>query len=186
MTSRPPAPEPASRVSSLELFFDLVFVFTITQLTSVLVHEPTWTGLLQASLMLGVIYWMYGGYAWLTNSVTLDRVTRRLTLLGGMGGFLIVALAIPGAFTGSGATFGLAYLAVVLVHLGMFARASRLSVVQAFRGLVPFNVTTALLVVAGGIAGGTAQYVLWIAAVVLEWVSPRLIDDEGFVIEPGH
>jgi low temperature requirement protein LtrA len=180
--------EPLERVavSTLELFFDLVFVFTITQLTSVLVHEPTWTGLLQVALMLGVIYWMYGGYAWLTNSVTLDRVTRRLTLLGGMGGFLIVALAVPGAFSGSGASFGLAYLAVVLVHLGMFARASRLSVVQAFRGLVPFNVTTALMVVIGGVAGGTAQYVLWIAAFALEWISPKLIDDEGFVIEPGH
>jgi low temperature requirement protein LtrA len=95
-------------VSTLELFFDLVFVFTITQLTGVLAHEASWTGLLQVSLMLGVIFWMYGGYAWLTNSVALDRLTRRLTLLGGMAGFLVVALAIPGAFTGSGAAFGLA------------------------------------------------------------------------------
>ncbi len=174
------------RVSSLELFFDLVFVFTITQLTSVLVHVPTWKGLLQVSLMLGVIFWMYGGYAWLTNSVALDRITRRLTLLGGMAGFFVVALAIPGAFSGSGAAFGVAYLAVVLIHLGMFARSSRLTVVQAIVGLAPFNLCTALLVLAGGIAGHTAQYVLWGAAFALEWISPKLIDDSGFVIEPGH
>jgi low temperature requirement protein LtrA len=178
--------EAVHRVSSLELFFDLVFVFTITQLTGVLVGEPNWKGLLQVSLMLGVIFWMYGGYAWLTNSVALDRITRRLILLGGMAGFFVVALAIPGAFSGSGTAFGLAYLGVVLIHLGMFARSSRVTVVRAIIGLVPFNLSTALLVLAGGILGGTAQYVLWAAAFALEWVSPRLIDDSGFVIEPGH
>ncbi len=179
-------PDAAQRVSTLELFFDLVFVFTITQLTRVLVLEPSWKGLLQVSLMLGVIFWMYGGYAWLTNSVAVDRITRRLTLLGGMAGFFVVALAIPGAFSASGLTFGLAYLTVVLIHMGMFARSSRITVVEAIIGLVPFNLSTALLVLAGGIFGGTAQYVLWSAAVVLEWVSPKLIDDSGFVIEPGH
>ena len=88
---------PPARVSTLELFFDLVFVFTITQLTSVLVHEPTRRGLVQVVLMLGVIWWMYGGYAWLTNEVAPDRVGRRLLLLGGMAGFLVLALSIPSA-----------------------------------------------------------------------------------------
>ncbi len=174
------------RVSSLELFFDLVFVFTITQLTAALAREPSWKGWLQISLMLGVIFWMYGGYAWLTNSVALDRLARRLTLLGGMAGFLVVALAIPDAFTGSGAAFGLAYLAVVLVHLAMFARSERMSAVQAIIGLAPFNISTALLVLLGGVVGGTVQYLLWGSAFVLEWISPKLIDDSGFVIEPAH
>ncbi|MDQ3148366.1 MAG: low temperature requirement protein A, partial [Chloroflexota bacterium] len=176
----------AGGVSTLELFFDLVFVFTLTQLTSVLADEPSWKGLLQVSVMLGVIFWMYGGYAWLTNSVVVDRLTRRLTLLGGMAGFLVVALAVPGAFEGSGTAFGLAYLAVVLVHLGMFAVSSRLTVKQAILGLAPFNLSSALLVLVGGILGGTAQYVLWTAAFALAWLSPKLIDSSGFVIEPGH
>jgi low temperature requirement protein LtrA len=139
MSATPAETNAAPRVSSLELFFDLVFVFTITQLTNVLVHEPSWKGLLQVSLMLGVIFWMYDGYAWLTNSVVLDRLTRRLTLLGGMAGFFVVALAIPRAFSGSGAAFGIAYLAVVLIHMGMFVRSSQLTVVRAIVGLVPFN-----------------------------------------------
>jgi low temperature requirement protein LtrA len=178
--------EHGSTVTTLELFFDLVFVFTITQLTSVLVHEPTWTGVFQVTLMLGVIFWMYGGYAWLTNAVALDRVPRRLTLLAAMAALLVVALAVPGAFSGSGATFGLAYLAVVLIHLTTFIHAAHISVAQAMRGLAPFNVSTALMVVAGGVAGGTLQYVLWSAAFALEWISPKLIDDSGFVIAPGH
>lgn len=179
-------PATERNVSSLELFFDLVFVFTITQLTNVLVHAPSWKGLLQVSLMLGLIFWMYGGYAWLTNSVALDRITRRLTLLGGMGGFFVVALAIPGAFAGSGTAFGLAYIAVVLIHMGMFARSSPLGAARAILGLLPFNFSTALLVLAGGLLGGTVQYALWAAAFVLEWVSPKLIDDSGFVIEATH
>lgn len=178
--------EEVQGVSTLELFFDLVFVFTITQLTGVLSDEPTWTGFLQVSLMLGIIFWMYGGFAWLTNSVAVDRLLRRLTLLGGMAGFLLIALAVPQAFTGAGATFGLAYLVVVIVHFSMFTRSSRLTVAQAMVGLIPYNLAGALLVVAGGVLGGDAQYALWAAAFALMWISPRLTDDSGFEIRPRH
>jgi low temperature requirement protein LtrA len=177
--------EPA-RVSTLELFFDLVFVFTITQLTTVLVDEPTVRGVAQVVLMLGVIWWMYGGYAWLTNAVAPASTARRFLLLGGMAGFLVMALAIPSAFDGSGAAFGVAYLAVVLIHAGLFTRASSQSVVQAILGLAPYNIVTALLVLAGGIAGGDATYVLWGLAFLGEWGGARLTASEGFEVEPAH
>jgi low temperature requirement protein LtrA len=189
---RKPKPQEAERVSTLELFFDLVFVFTLTQLTTVLVNEPTRKGLVQVVLMLGLIYWMYGGYAWLTNAVVPDRLTRRLVLLGGMGGFLVMALAIPDAFGaagvggGTGLTFGIAYVVVVAIHLSMFARSSRMSVVQAIRALAPFNISTALMVLVGGGLGGHAQYILWAAAFVIEWISPKLVSGQGFVIQPKH
>jgi hypothetical protein len=70
-------PDETVRVTTLELFFDLVFVFTITQLTTVLVRHPTWRGLLQVLLMLGVIWWMYGGYAWLTKCSTPTSIRAR-------------------------------------------------------------------------------------------------------------
>ena len=174
------------RVTTLELFFDLVFVFTITQLTAVLSHDPSWSGAYRVALMLGIIFWMYGGYAWLTNAVAVDRLLRRLTLLGGMAGFLLLALAVPQAFDGAGLTFGLAYLAVVAIHFGMFARSSNLNVVNAMVGLVPFNLFNATLVLIGGALGGDAQYVLWTLAFALTWVSPKLIDDSGFEIAPAH
>lgn len=178
--------EGIARVSTLELFFDLVFVFTITQLTDVLVHHLTWEGFAQVVLMLGVIWWMYGGYAWLTNAVSTDRTGRRLLLLGGMGGYLVLALAIPGAFGGSGTAFGVAYVVIVAVHGILFTRASSAGIGRSLMTLAPFNGVTALLVLAGGVAGGAAQYVLWAAAVGLEWISPRLIDDSGFLIAPAH
>jgi low temperature requirement protein LtrA len=176
----------ATRVSTLELFFDLVFVFTITQLTTVLYTHPTALGLLQVALMLCAIWWMYGGYAWLTNAVAPDRPERRLLLLGGMAAFLVLALAIPHAFSGSGVAFGLAYLAVVAVHAGLFTRTSSESAVRAILRIAPFNLTSALLVLLAGAMGGTAEYVVWALAVGLEWLTPRLASTSGFEIGPAH
>src|SRR5207302_7558246 len=98
------------RVSTIELFFDLVFVFTITQLTTLLVAEPTGVGVGRVVLIFGNVWWMYGGYAWLTNAVPPREPVVRLLMLVGMAGFLIVALAIPLAFGSSGVAFGVGYL----------------------------------------------------------------------------
>ena len=176
----------SARVSTLELFFDLVFVFTITQLTSVLAGQPNARGLLAVVLMLGVIWWMYGGYAWLTNAVPPDRTSARLLLMVGMAGFLVVALAIPHAFAGDGLAFGLGYLLVTLVHAGLFTRTSTRSAVRAILRIAPFNLTSALLVVAGGFAGGAAEYALWGLAFVLMAVTPFLSGIGGFRVQPAH
>src|SRR3954453_8511461 len=150
-----PDSEPAEvRVSTLELFFDLVFVFTITQLTAVLAGRPTGIGLLRVSLMLVVIWWMYGGYAWLTNVVAPDRVGYQLLLLGGMAAFLVLSLAIPTAFSGGGVAFGLAYLVVILIHAGLFIRSQAGASGTAILRVAPLNIVAALAIVAAGIAGG--------------------------------
>src|SRR3954468_7491744 len=135
------------RVSRLELFFDLVFVFVITQLATVLVDEPNLRGLAQVVLMLLVIWCIYAGYAWLTNAVPPDRASRRLILLSGMAGFLVLGLSVPDAFGHAGAAFGLAYAFVVFVHAGLFSRAA--GVREAIGALAKYNFTTAALVVAG-------------------------------------
>jgi low temperature requirement protein LtrA len=184
---RPPEEaERTDRVSTLELFFDLVFVFTITQLTAVLSGDPTLRGLLRVVLMLGVIFWMYGGYAWLTNAVAPDRAARRLVLLAGMAGFLVLALTIPEAFAGGDLAFGLAYLAVVSIHAGLYSRTSVTHTVRALVRLAPFNLASALLVLAAVVAGGTAGYLLWAAAFAMEWVTPLVTGIGGFRIAPAH
>ena len=178
--------ERVERVSTLELFFDLVFVFTITQLTAVLSDDPTWRGLLRVVLILGVIFWMYAGYAWMTNAVAPDRAARRLVLLGGMAGFLVLALAIPRAFSDGDAAFGVAYLVVVAVHAGLFLRTSLSSTIQALIRLGPFNLASALLVLAAVLVEGTGGYLLWAVAFALEWFTPRLAGVGGFRIAPAH
>jgi low temperature requirement protein LtrA len=174
------------RVSTLELFFDLVFVFTITQLTSVLVRQETPQGFLSIVLMLGVIWWMYGGYAWLTNAVPPNRADRRLLLMVGMAGFLVIALSIPQAFAGGGLAFGIGYVVVTIVHAGLFTRSGVPATVQAVFRIARFNLASALLVLAGGLAGGTGQYLLWGLAFVLQATTPFLSRISGFRVQPAH
>jgi low temperature requirement protein LtrA len=175
----------AVRVTTLELFFDLVFVFTITQLTTV-AEAATWRAVIQVVLMLGVIWWMYGGYAWMTNAVSAHTTNRRLLLLGGMTGYFVLALSVPHAFTSTGLAFGLAYLLIVSVHTALFTRATEASAARAIITLAPFNLTSALLLVIGGALGGTLQYVLWAGAFAFEWLTPIIRGISGFGIEPAH
>ncbi len=167
----PPGDGPMiERVSTLELFFDLVFVFTITQLTAVIGEDPTWCSALRAAVMLAVIFWMYGGYAWLTNAVAADTAARRVVLLAGMAGFFVVALAVPRAFEGGGLAFALAYALVVAIHIGLFSRASS---VLSFAGIFALgrrNGFMVLIVIVGGALGGDWQLALWTAAAVFAWV----------------
>jgi low temperature requirement protein LtrA len=179
-------PDRTARVSTLELFFDLVFVFTITQLTAVLVAGGDAAAIAQVLVMLAVIWWMYDGYAWLTNAIATDHLRHRLLLIGGMGAFLVIAIAIPEAYVGKGLAFGVGYLAVVALHAGMYLRGTSLSEVQAILRLVPFNVGAAALVLAGGALGGDAQWVLWALAAVLLWFTPWFTSNEGFVIAAEH
>jgi low temperature requirement protein LtrA len=179
----------AQRVSTLELFFDLVFVFTITQLTAVLSHDLSLTALGQVMVMLALIWWMYAGYAWLTNSISTRGLRERAILLGGMAGYLILALAVPGAFHGSGLAFGVGYLIVVSVHASLFIWMASAQSSRAFLGIAPYNLFNALLVLIGGALGGTAQAVLWTAAALLEWSTPWVGNRESqssFVIAPAH
>src|ERR1700694_1703677 len=180
------APTTEPRVSSLELFFDLVFVFTITQLTSLLLRDPTLAGLLQMLLLFGNVWWMYGGYAWLTNAVPPRAVAVRLLLLVGMGGFLLIALAIPTAFGNGGGLFGIGYLVVTLVHTGLFSRSSRQSIVTAVRRLGPFNLITAALLLLAGFTPGGIRVPLFALGFVLHWITPLLIPQSSFNIRASH
>jgi low temperature requirement protein LtrA len=184
----PPAPaeDRAVSVSTLELFFDLVFVFTLTQLTGLLADEPDTVGLFKVVLLLSVIWWIYDGYVWLTNALTLDVLGHRLLLIGGMAGFLVMALAIPTSFEGSGLAFGLGYLAVVALHGGLYMRGTSLREARAIRGIVPFNLAAALLLVGGGSVGGDAQWVLTVAAAALLWSVPAFVSVEDFQISASH
>jgi low temperature requirement protein LtrA len=184
----PPMPNraPSLRVSTTELFFDLVFVFAITRLTAEVATAPTWAGLLRAALPLAVLWWMYGGYAWLTNAVPPHPVPYRLLVFVGMGGFLVASLAIPKAFAGSGLVFGVAYIVVNLVHMALFTRAAEGATAWAALRLAPLNLLSALLVLIAGTTPRTASYALWTTAVAWQWVTPYLIPLPGFVIRPAH
>jgi low temperature requirement protein LtrA len=174
------------RVSTLELFFDLVFVFTITQLTAVLAHRPSGVGLVHVAAMLVLIWWMYGGYAWLTNVVAPDRLAYQFLLLGGMCAFLILSLAVPTAFGDGGVAFGLAYVVIVLIHAGLFTRSQVGESATAIFKVAPLNLVAGLLVTAAGAVGGAARGWLWALAVAVIVVPSLRPPDPRFQIAPGH
>lgn len=155
------------RVSTLELFFDLVFVFTLTQLTHLLVDHLDWQTAGRVLLVFLLLYWMYAGYAYLTNQVPPDRAPRKLLLVLGMWAFLVCALAIPSAFTADGGLlFGIGYLVVVVVHGAMYGQAYGRSVLW----FVPPNLFAAGLVIAGSLLHGWPADALWLAAIAVHLV----------------
>jgi low temperature requirement protein LtrA len=188
----PASPGPGAgrgpRVSTLELFFDLVFAFTLTQLTARLADGAFSVAAIgQVLLVFGVLWWMYGGYAWLTNARAPDSTGTRLLLLLGMAGFLVVGLAIPRGFTapragGSGLALGLGYLLVVAVHSMLYFQVNR-----NIARIIPFNVGSAVLVIVAGTVGGTAKYPLWAAALAIEILGPLIRPLAGrFEVSPAH
>jgi low temperature requirement protein LtrA len=179
-------PERSVRVSTLELFFDLVFVFTITQLTGVLVEGEGAAPVVQVVVMLLIIWWIYDGYAWLTNAIATDQLRFRLLLIGGMGGFLVIALAVPDAYDGDGLAFGFGYLVVILLHAGMFVRGSSVDEMRAILRIAPFNLLASAVILVGGALGGDEQWVAWTLAAALLWFTPRVTSVEGFVISVSH
>ncbi len=173
----------ASRVTTLELFFDLVFVFTITQLTGLLEHDLSLAGAGRVCLVFGVLWWMYGGYAWMTNNVPPRRPSQQLLLLIGMAGFLVAAVALPGAFDDTGVVFGLGYLVVTCVHLTLLSQSGSIT---GLARLAPLNLSSALLVLAAGFVDGPAMYALWIAAFLLQLVTPYLGVAWRFELNSAH
>jgi low temperature requirement protein LtrA len=184
-TSGPPL-ETAVRVSTVELFFDLVVVFTVTQLTSLLAARTTVEVFGQVMLMFGVTWWMYGGYAWLTNAVAPVNTVRRGLLVTGMAGFLTMALAIPHAFESTGWAFGLGYFVVNLVHSGLFWLSGGPDVARALRSLGSINLLSATLVLVGGYLPTPWRWGLWTAAFALQIATPYLIPVGRFTISAAH
>src|SRR5687768_10942880 len=115
-----PALRTDSRVSPLELFFDLVFVLALTQCTALMAEQASWEGIAQGLLVLVVLWWSWSGYAWLTSTVDPESGLARLVVFIAMAAFLVVALCVPEAFGDAGALFVGAYAVVRVAHLGLF------------------------------------------------------------------
>lgn len=171
-TTEEPDREPDRRVTTLELFFDLVFVFTLTQLTVLLAGDLSFATAGRVALIFLVLFWMYGAYAYLTNQVPPDRPARRLGLMLGMGGFMVCALAIPRVFDDTGVVFGLGFLLVVVVHTALYTRShGRDSIWYGVpNGLAGVSVTVA------GLLDGLAADGLWVLALALQFVTPYIAE----------
>jgi len=113
------------RVKPLELFFDLVFVFALTQVTGLVTENPTWEGLAQGLLLLAALWWAWTAYAWLTNTIDPEEGPVRLAFFAVMAAMLIASLAVPGAFGDDALVFAIAFGSVRIGHLVLYALAGR-------------------------------------------------------------
>jgi len=180
--------ESEARVSTLELFFDLVFVFAITQVTGIVSHEPTAAALGRGVLVFAVLWWAWGAYAWLTNTVPTGATAARLVVLGASAAALVTALAVPAAWDDSGTAFALGYLVVMVLHLALFALAGENpeATRRAIARLAPTNLGAGVLLLVAAHADGTAQATLWVLAVATTYAGPYVTGVAGFTVHPSH
>jgi low temperature requirement protein LtrA len=175
-------------VTPLELFFDLVFVLAITQCTALMSSEPTWVGLAKGILVLGVLWWSWVGYAWLTSVLDPEEDAVRLVIFVAMAGLLVVGLCVPEAFGDTALIFACAYAVVRGAHIALFMLASRDD--PLFRtSVVGLAIGTAIgvgLLVAASFADGALQGGLWALAIALDMGEPYLFGADGWKLVPQH
>jgi low temperature requirement protein LtrA len=177
------------RVTPLELFLDLVFVFAITQVTTLLADDPTWGGVLRGMLVLAALWWAWSVYAWLTSALDVDEGGIRLVMLASMGTMFGVALAVPGAFGDDAVLFGVAYFLVRLLHLVLSLIVSRDDPDRrgAILRFAPTAILGASLLVLAGFLEGDERLAVWFVALAVDYLGPAVIGvGRGWRVAPEH
>ena len=187
-----------ARATPLELFYDLVFVFAVTQVAHLLLENLTWVGVGQSALALLVVWWAWNYTTWVTNELDPESTAVRLLLIGLMLASLLLAVAIPEAFGDYGLPFAAAYVAIQVgrhTFLTFVASApGSLERERAARILIWF-VAAAPLWLAGGVADGSTRVALWLAALAIDYAAPlvlfrvpgrRRLSHETWQVETSH
>jgi low temperature requirement protein LtrA len=187
VTSRQPAvdgepvpPESERRTSSIELFWDLVFVFAVTQVTTLLSRHLSWGGLGRAMLILALVWWAWSAFVWAVNAQAGETRPLRLVLLSAAALIFIAGLALPQAFGAEGMLFAVTYSLVRFLHLALYADASRRGH-AAWSSIAGFAVTVLIgmtLLIVGAALHDGARIALWALAVAIDYAGPAWLTRE--------
>jgi low temperature requirement protein LtrA len=190
--------EGEQRATTLELFYDLVFVFAITQISHLLLHHLTWTGAGQSLLVLLVVWWAWNYTTWVTNELDPESTVVRLVLIAVMLASLMMAVAIPKAFGSDALLFVGAYVAIqVGRHIFLTFGSAESGSIERHRAgrILAWFVAAGTLWVAGAIADGETRTVLWLAALAIDYSGPLVvfwipgmprIDASAWNVETSH
>jgi low temperature requirement protein LtrA len=183
-----PEREPEQRVTALELFFDLVFVFAITQVTAFLAEDPTWIRLLQGMAILVAVWWAWCSYAWLGNTAGTDEGLFRVTLFAAAAAMLLVAIAVPHAFGSEALVFGIAYAAVRVLHIGAYAILGRDDpmLTHIVHRLALSMLPAASLLIVAGAVDGPVRTVCWVLAITIDVVGLYASGVDDWIVAAGH
>jgi low temperature requirement protein LtrA len=176
------------RVTPLELFFDLVFVLGITQCTALMSHDQTWSGLAQGLLILGVLWWAWVGYSWLTSVIDPEEGVVRLVIFGAMAAMLVVSLCVQEAFGNLGLTFALAIGVYRGAHILLFwlAGADDQDLRRSVIGLAVSTAIAVGILIVASLFDGFAQGALWALAIFFDMAGPYFFGSDGWKLVPGH
>ena len=180
--------EEERRTSYLELFFDLVFVFAITQIAALLLSDLSAGGFARSLLMLALVWWAWSGYAWTTTAIDVDSLLNRAGILAGAAAAFFMAFALPGAFGDDTLWFAFSYFAVRTIQVGLFTLGMRddATYLRSALRLAPFFLLSPTLVVGGAWAGGDARLVLWGLAVAIDVVGAITAGGGEFRVSAAH
>jgi low temperature requirement protein LtrA len=173
---------------SLELFFDLVFVFAITQVVSLVVHDLTMAGALRGALLLALMWWAWTNWTWTTNVVDLEPRAIRVAVLASMLGVFGMAFAVPTAFEGDGDWLAFGYLLVRVIAAAVFVIGTRHDPdeLRAVLTYLPISLAATAIVLVGGLVGGGALQWIWLGALTLEVAATASAGQVDWKVDAGH
>jgi len=184
----PTLDEEERRTSYLELFFDLVFVFAFTQVTSLILEDTSAAGFARAALVLAMVWWAWSAYAWMTNAVDVDNVVTRLIVLGAMAAAFFMALAVPDAYQDEGGWFAVAYFTARILNTTLFSWGVRDDLVQlrATLRLAPWFLAAAVVALAGGFLDGDGRAYVWAASLAIDVIGTLTVAGTNWRVSPSH
>jgi len=176
------------RVTPLELFFDLVFVFAFTQVTALVTNDPTWAGLVKGLLVLSILWWAWVAYSWLTNTLDPENGEVRVVVFGAMTAMLVASLAVPDVFGDDAFVFACAYAAIRIAHLALYAFAGRgdRDLLEAIARLSAGTLGSIVLLFVASAFDGPAQTGLWALALLVDFSGVWIGGGRGWHLEAGH
>jgi len=168
------------RTSPVELLWDLVFVFAVTQVTTLVARDLTWAGFGHGLIVLALVWWAWSAFVWAANAEEEQSRTLRAILLLGMVLVFVAGLALPSAFSGKATLFAVPYAAVRFLHLGLYAHASRRGN-ASWSAISGFAITMTIgmaLIVVGSFPAGHWQVATWTVALLIDYAGPAWLTRE--------
>ncbi|MDE0563172.1 low temperature requirement protein A [Exiguobacterium sp. B2(2022)] len=180
-------PSHHEKVEKIELFFDLVFVFTFIQLTLKLEHHLSVHTFLEVLVLMALIWYIFEGYIWLTNTTKLTRRNHQIFMTLGMIGFMLISVAIPKAYDQDGFIFGLGFLVIVAVHSTLFLLHSNEDTKKAMLVIVPYNVSFSIIILVASLFEGNVRLIVWGIVAIVAVLGPLVQKNRGqFEVSSWH
>ncbi len=180
--------EEERKTSYLELFFDLVFVFAFTQVTSLILEDTSPQGFARAALVLAMVWWAWSAYAWMTNAIDVENAVTRLIIFAAMAAGFFMALAVPDAFQDEAAWFAVAYFVVRILNSALYAWGVRHdpAVLRSVARLSPWFLLAALVALVGGFVDPDYRAWVWLASLVIDVVGTLTVASMEWHVSPSH